>query len=318
MIELLEEFFESARIVSRNLEGYFARNFLQFQNVRNFILEVLFDFREVVLYCLLNNKLIPNTVPLLQKQRAARALNLALGHDSNSVAENVGLVHVMRGEYNNLITLILLQHFPKPPPRRRVHARGRLVEHDDLGVADHGDGDGELSLLAAGESVGLLILLLIQVNINKHFLNLIINQITRRTLKRSKHPQMVLRGQIMKQNIMLRTHTEHRPQLIHVIENIEAKHFGFALCLLEEASKHRQRSRLARPVMPQQRKYLPRVHSQIDTLDRLLLPEALFEASDLHTRLLGQLPFQTLRYWLEVDLFLVGWYVVVGEALGVA
>src|SRR3712207_8480391 len=37
---------------------------------------------------------------------------------------------------------------------RAVEGRGRLVEHHELGVQDHGAGDGDALALAAGELVG--------------------------------------------------------------------------------------------------------------------------------------------------------------------
>ena len=43
-------------------------------------------------------------------------------------------------------------HLPGLAPRRGVEAGGRLVEEEQLGVADQGHADVEAALLAAGEA----------------------------------------------------------------------------------------------------------------------------------------------------------------------
>jgi hypothetical protein len=62
------------------------------------------------------------------------------------------LVHVVGGEEDGLAERLQpLDHLPGLAARGRVEAGGRLVEEDQVGVADDADGDVDAPLLAAGE-----------------------------------------------------------------------------------------------------------------------------------------------------------------------
>ena len=57
--------------------------------------------------------------------------------DRHAVAQRLGLVEVVRGEQDRLAELLQrADRLPRGAPRRRVEAGGRLVEEDQLGVAD--------------------------------------------------------------------------------------------------------------------------------------------------------------------------------------
>ena len=59
------------------------------------------------------------------------------------VAEYVRLLHRVRGEDDGTVALGALDDVPHAAPVDRVHAGGRLVEVDDLGVGDKRAHDGE-------------------------------------------------------------------------------------------------------------------------------------------------------------------------------
>ena len=88
----------------------------------------------------------------------ADLLGPALGHDRgraqdrHPVGQVLGLVHVVGGEEDGLAErLEPLDHVPGVAPGRRVEAGGRLVEEDQVGVADDPDRHVGPSLLAARE-----------------------------------------------------------------------------------------------------------------------------------------------------------------------
>ena len=76
----------------------------------------------------------------------------ALAQDHHAVGEVLGLLHVVGGEHDRGAQLLEpLDHVPGLAAGRGVEARRRLVEEEQLGVADDPDADVEPPLLAARE-----------------------------------------------------------------------------------------------------------------------------------------------------------------------
>src|SRR4051794_27946051 len=84
-------------------------------------------------------------------------------HDGHAVGQGLGLVEVMGGEQDGLAQrLERADRLPGVAPRRRVEAGRGLVEEDQLGVADQGQGEVQATQLPAGEPAGGLAGLLLQ------------------------------------------------------------------------------------------------------------------------------------------------------------
>ena len=84
-----------------------------------------------------------------------RGDDLAAGDDRDPVGEALRLVHVVGGEEDGLAEVAQAgDHLPGLAPRRGVEAGRRLVEEEQLGVADQRQADVEPALLAAGEAAG--------------------------------------------------------------------------------------------------------------------------------------------------------------------
>ena len=81
--------------------------------------------------------------------RRTAAANFSPGHDGDPVAENVGLLHVVRRQEDRSVLLVLLEQVPDLPSHLGVHSGGGLVEHDYVGVADEGHPQVYLSFHAA-------------------------------------------------------------------------------------------------------------------------------------------------------------------------
>mmetsp|Transcript_26465 Transcript_26465/g.60285 ORF Transcript_26465/g.60285 Transcript_26465/m.60285 type:complete len:290 (-) Transcript_26465:106-975(-) len=77
----------------------------------------------------------------LETDAAADAPQPALGHDADAIAEDVCLLHAVGGQHDASVLLGGFDHIPHVPAVDRVHACRRLVQVDDAGVADEGDGD---------------------------------------------------------------------------------------------------------------------------------------------------------------------------------
>ena len=72
--------------------------------------------------------------------------------DGDAVGEPLRLLHVVRREQDALAQgAEVADRVPGLPPRGRVEAGRRLVEEDELGVADEREGEIEPAQLTAGE-----------------------------------------------------------------------------------------------------------------------------------------------------------------------
>ena len=80
--------------------------------------------------------------------------------DGDPVAQGLGLLHVVGGHDHRLAALADVAYdVPHGQTRLRVECGGQLVEEEQLGVVDEGQGDEDALALPAGEpgDVGLLL-----------------------------------------------------------------------------------------------------------------------------------------------------------------
>jgi hypothetical protein len=83
------------------------------------------------------------------------------GDDRHAIGQRLGLIHVVGGEEDGLAQVAqAADHVPGLPPGRGVEAGGRLIQEEQLGIADQGQGHVEAPLLPTrerrGAGVGLL------------------------------------------------------------------------------------------------------------------------------------------------------------------
>ena len=87
--------------------------------------------------------------------------DLAGAHDRDAVGEVLRLVHVMGGQEDRLAELAQrADRRPRLAARRGVKAGGRLVEEDQVGIADERESEIEPPALTAGELLGAHVALL--------------------------------------------------------------------------------------------------------------------------------------------------------------
>lgn len=80
-----------------------------------------------------------------------------LVHDDQSIAELLGLIHVMGGEdQGHALALEPEEPIPQDVPRLRVQPGGRLIEQQQLGVVDQAAGNDEATLHPSGEGLDLV------------------------------------------------------------------------------------------------------------------------------------------------------------------
>ena len=109
-------------------------------------------------------------------EKRTDAPEISIDLNGNLGGEGLCFLHGVGSEDDR--TLLALRgdpgdHIPHEPARLRVHACGGLVEENDGGVADHGDGHRELSPVSSRKLASLYVLEAFQV----HLLELLLNQL---------------------------------------------------------------------------------------------------------------------------------------------
>ena len=98
--------------------------------------------------------------------------HLAAGDDRDPVGEALRLVHVVGGEEDGLAEVAQGgDRLPGLAPRLRVEAGGRLVEEEQLRIADQRHADVEAALLPAGELAGARVRLALEADRVDHLLD---------------------------------------------------------------------------------------------------------------------------------------------------
>ena len=64
--------------------------------------------------------------------------------DCQAIAERVGLIHIVSGQYDGFAELVVAAHdLPQHQARLRIEPRAGLVEKEHFGIVHHGAGDGD-------------------------------------------------------------------------------------------------------------------------------------------------------------------------------
>lgn len=74
------------------------------------------------------------TIYFFEEKRRAAAPQGPIHHDGYAVTQNVSLVHVVGGQQDGPILLVLEEHVPRGSPRGWVHARCWLIKYHHLGT----------------------------------------------------------------------------------------------------------------------------------------------------------------------------------------
>ena len=72
------------------------------------------------------------TVFVFEEKRASGTHELSTGHDGDSVSEEIGFVHVVRGQNDGASLPVVLDQVPRPSSSRGVHPTSRFVQDYNL------------------------------------------------------------------------------------------------------------------------------------------------------------------------------------------
>jgi hypothetical protein len=183
-------------------------------------------------------------------QLARRALreDPAVLDDRHAIGQRLGLVEVVRGEQDGLAEIAQRAHdLPGGAPRRRVEARRRLVEEDQLGVADERQREVQPAPLAARESARAAVGGLLQAGQLDRLLHAAGGGVeAREVLDRLAH------GQVRVGAAALEHDADPAAQLGRAQGRVVAEHRDLAAVAVAVALEDLDGGRLARPVGPEQ------------------------------------------------------------------
>lgn len=167
-VKLVEELFEFGSTLVWNLIGNFRGNFLQFGSFWKFGSQKVVNFVWICVRRFRQDKIISHSISIFQEKTASAALHISFGHDTNSVSQNVGLIHIMCRQDDNPSLLVTFEHLPEATSRGSIHTTRRLIQHYNLGVANKGNRNGKFPLLAPTERIGKLMLICDQFDLIDH------------------------------------------------------------------------------------------------------------------------------------------------------
>lgn len=117
VIKVSKEVLEQRCVLSWYLDGHFALDLCQLGDVRaKSFVQVGHDKMVGHRVILDHSHHVANTEAVLEEHGGAKTGHLAAGHDTDSVAEDVSLVHVMSRQEDDPVLLVGSQHVPQLAP----------------------------------------------------------------------------------------------------------------------------------------------------------------------------------------------------------
>ena len=121
----------------------------------------------------------------------------------------------MSSEQDNAVPSVLTKHLPELATGLNIETRRWLIEQDELRITAKGNSDGELTLIATTKLIGVVLLLVSDTDIREQLVNLLLSVGLVGTLELVEDLKMLLRGQKVEKNVMLRAYTHHLARLVH-------------------------------------------------------------------------------------------------------
>src|SRR3954451_21153550 len=209
--------------------------------------------------------------------RRALGQDLAALDDRHAVGERLRLVEVVRREHNRLAELAQrADRAPRDAARGRVEARGRLVEEDQLRVADERQPEVQAAQLAAGERARPHVLLALEPDQREHLVGVPgVRVHAGEVRERLADLDVVVDARLLQDD------AQQGAQRLRPAPRIEAEHRHLALVALPVALEDLDGRRLPRAVGPEQPVDLAATHREIDSAHGLEVPVGLLQAADL-------------------------------------
>src|SRR6266511_4300317 len=192
------------------------------------------------------------------------------------VGELLRLVHVVGGEQDRLAEVAQALHqLPRAAPGRGIEAGGRLVEEEQVGVADDAEGEVQAALLAAGQRPGPRRPLVAETDHVDH-----LGGVARVRVVAAEQRDDLLDAQLAVDAGGLEHDADPFAEGPLAALRVEAEHLDLAGGAAPVALQDLHRGRLAGPVGAEQGEALALGHLEVDPGDRLDLPIGLAQPLD--------------------------------------
>jgi hypothetical protein len=123
LLEVVEQLFEAARLARRELVLDLHRDVARFLSRRDVLEDdALYAVRADFRVALDDGEVVACPEAFLEEERAAAGDEFSFAHDADAVAQVVRLVHVVRGQDDDPVLFVALEHLPEVPARVSVHA----------------------------------------------------------------------------------------------------------------------------------------------------------------------------------------------------
>ena len=229
-------------------------------------------FREFIKVGLLGeSQRVAHAVALLQEQRGADTVQLAGRHHGDTVAEQIRLVHKVRRQHDQSALLRVLEKLPRSAARLRVHARGRLVQEDDLRAADERHREAQLALHAAGQRLGFGVHLLLEPREADHLRSLLLDLLVAEPFEQRNKLDVLDDAEVRVDGVLLRADAHglsHTGELVREREPVDVRVAGGRL---QQTRQHGDGRTLSCTVVSEQAEDLVVVHGQVEVVHGVLL-----------------------------------------------
>ena len=208
--------------------------------------------------------------------RAALGDDRAARDDRDPVGEPLRLVHVVRGQEHGLAEVAQAgDHVPGLPARRGVEAGRRLVEKEEVRIADQRDADVEPSKLSSGEGAGAGVGPLAEPDVIDRPLDG-----ERLAVVAGVEVERLADGELGPHPALLEDDPDPLPPLAAGRSGVGSEHRDLTRAAVAVALEDLDRGRLPGTVRPQEREHLPGPDLELDPAHRLELAIGLAEAGD--------------------------------------
>ena len=200
--------------------------------------------------------------------------------DRDAVGELLRLVEIVRRQQDRLAELAQLAHrLPCAAARLGIEAGRRLVEEDQLGIADQREREVQPAQLPAGELAAALVGLLLQAGEREHLLD-----VARARIEARPVAQRLARRDVRVDAAGLQHDADSLAQRAAAAARVEAEHRDLAAAARAVALEDLDRRRLAGAVRPEQPEDLAAAHADVDSADGLELAVSLAQRAHLDRR----------------------------------
>ncbi len=207
--------------------------------------------------------------------------DLAANDDRDTVGEHLRLVHVVRGQEHGLAEFSQPgDQRPELAPGGRIEAGGRLVEEEQVGIADQSDADVEAAQLSAGEATRARLGLGAETNVLDRLVDA-----RGLAVIAGVELERLANGEFGSHPALLEHDSDPLMPLTVGLCGVLAEHADLAGAALAIALEDLGRRGLARAVWPEEGEDLARLDLEVKTANRLEIAIRLVQSADRNDRL---------------------------------